>query len=148
MDKLIMEGVTLTPLIIIENAKGDVLHCMKKSDVGFEGFGEAYFSKINKGEIKGWNKHTLMTVNLIVNIGEVLFVIYDGRSESKTYNQFYHATLSIDNYQRLTVVPGLWVAMKGLKKENIILNLANIEHDPDEHRKLDLNSINYNWSKI
>ena len=55
-----MDGVNLTPLKQIHNSKGDIFHAMKKSDAGFNGFGEAYFSTINSGAINGamqsqWN---------------------------------------------------------------------------------------------
>ena len=63
-----MDGVILTPLKQIYNSKGDIFHAMKKSDKGFNGFGEAYFSTILKGEIKGWKKHTRMTLNIIVPV--------------------------------------------------------------------------------
>ena len=72
-----MDGVNLTPLKQIHNPKGDIFHAMKKSDVGFNGFGEAYFSTINQDDIKGWKKHTQMTINLVVPFGEIEFVVYD-----------------------------------------------------------------------
>ncbi|MDQ1298555.1 MAG: hypothetical protein QG558_1094, partial [Campylobacterota bacterium] len=100
-----MDGVILTPLKQIHNPKGDVFHAMKKSDIGFDSFGEAYFSTIHKGDIKGWKKHTLMTLNLVVPIGKIEFIVYD---EQK--HDFFKVTLSQDNYQRLTVKPNLWVA--------------------------------------
>ena len=46
-----MDGVILTPLKKIHNLKGCVFHAMKKSDVGFDGFGEAYFSTVNKNKV-------------------------------------------------------------------------------------------------
>ena len=52
----IMDGITLTPLKQIFNPKGNIFHALKKSDIGFNGFGEAYFSTINQNEIKGWKK--------------------------------------------------------------------------------------------
>ena len=59
-----MDGVVLTPLKQISNPKGDIFHVMKKSDKGFDGFGEAYFSAINKDNTKGWKKHTEMTLTV------------------------------------------------------------------------------------
>lgn len=135
-----MDGVILTPLKQIHNPKGDVFHAMKKSDVGFDSFGEAYFSTIHKGNIKGWKKHTLMTLNLIVPIGEIEFIVYD---EQK--HDFFKVKLSQDNYQRLTVKPNLWVAFKGLGEYNLLLNLASIEHDPNEAQNIELDKIAYNW---
>ena len=136
-----MDGVILTPLKQIYNPKGDIFHAMKKSDHGFDGFGEAYFSTINQGEIKGWKKHTKMTLNLVVVTGEIEFVIYNK-------SNFFNVKLSKKNYQRLTVKPGLWLAFKGLSTENIMLNLASIEHNPDESVNVGLNAFNYNWEAL
>ena len=120
-----MDGVTLTLLKKITHPKGDVFHAMKASDDGFCGFGEAYFSTVNMGDIKGWKKHSEMTLNLVVVTGEIEFVVYDGDS-------FFNVKLSKDNYQRLTVKPNLWLAFRGIGDENILLNLASIEHKSNE----------------
>ena len=135
-----MDGVILTPLKQIQHSKGDIFHAMKASDVGYEGFGEAYFSNVSHDEIKGWKQHTEMALNLIVVIGEIRFVIYDGRT-------FFNVTLSINNYQRLSVSPGLWVAFKGLSPSNMLLNLASIEHKPSESTNMALDGFDYDWSK-
>ena len=76
-----MDGVILTPLNQIHHPKGDIYHAMKKTDNDFGGFGEAYFSTIHKDTIKGWKKHTKMTLNLIVPIGAIEFVVYDENKE-------------------------------------------------------------------
>jgi len=134
-----MDGVNLTSLKQIYNPNGDIFHLMKKSDNGFDGFGEAYFTTINQNSIKGWKKHTKMTLNLVVINGEVEFIIYDD-------NQFLSIKLSPkDNYQRLTIEPNLWVSFRGVGSDNIILNIANIEHNPDEAINIDLEEIEYEW---
>ena len=136
-----MDGVILTPLKKIPNANGDVLRAMKASDKGFVRFGEAYFSCLNQGATKGWKKHNKMTLNLIVITGEIKFVMYDERN-------YYEVILSKDNYQRLTIAPGLWLAFKGLSKKNTLLNLASIEHDSNESESMNLYDFDYNWNKI
>ena len=140
-----IDGLILNQLKIIEHPKGNVLHGIKRSDSGFVNFGEAYFSTINKNDIKSWKKHLKMTLNFIVPIGEIKFVIYDDRTLSKTKGFISAITLSEKKYYRLTVPPDLWVAFKGINKKNLLLNLADIEHDPDEILRCDLNKISYNW---
>ena len=135
-----MDGVILTPLKQIHHPKGDIFHGMKKSDEGFDGFGEAYFSTINQDDIKGWKKHTKMTLNLVVPVGEIKFVVYD--EETK---EFFSVKLSQNNYQRLTVKPNLWMAFQGIGEYNMLLNLASIEHNPNEAINIDLSEINYEW---
>jgi len=135
-----MDGVILTSLKKIVHPKGDIFHAMKQSDLGFNGFGEAYFSNIKKDAIKGWKKHTLMTLNLIVPIGRIKFVIYDAKNQD-----FFTTILSQDNYKRLTISPNLWFAFKGLEQTNMILNLASIEHNPQETETKKVDEITYEW---
>ena len=136
-----MDGIILTPLKQIHNPKGDIFHAIKKSDDGFNGFGEAYFSTIYKGDIKGWKKHTQMTLNLVVPVGKIEFVVYNDKT-----NDFFTVMLSQDNYQRLTVKSGLWMAFRGISENSILLNLASIEHDPNEAINIDLKEIKYVWN--
>ena len=83
-----------------------------------------------------------MTLNLIVPFGEVTFVIYDNRDESSTFGNHIIVTLSASNYQRLTVPPALWLHCAARKeKTSFILNIANMEHDPEEIHRLDLSQI-------
>ncbi|CUU87546.1 WxcM-like domain-containing protein [Campylobacter hyointestinalis] len=135
-----MDGVILTSLKQIYNPKGNIFHAMKNSDIGYSGFGEAYFSTIDQNKIKGWKKHTKMTLNLIVPIGEIEFVIYNEKNKD-----FFSVKLSKNNYQRLTVSPNLWMAFRGIGEYNMLLNLASIEHDPNEAVNVDLDEIQYDW---
>ena len=147
MDKINVEGVLLTPLKKIHHPKGDVFKKKKKSDAGYCGFGEAYFSTIHFQDVKPWKKHLEMTLNFVVPMGEIRFVIYDDREDSLTKNNFFDVTLGSDNYQRITIPPGVWVAFSGVGSEfNLLLNLANMEHNPAEvERKEDLSEIAYRW---
>lgn len=143
-----IEGVILTPLKIIPGDAGDVLHVLKKIESSFHGFGEAYFSTIKKGTIKAWKRHHEMTLNLVVPCGKIKFVLYDDRKDSSTYNEFFEIILSRENYQRLTLPPMIWMGFKGLDDGlNMLLNIANIPHDPEESDRLDVvnNKINYKW---
>jgi len=135
-----MDGVTLTQLRQIHHPKGDIFHAMKSSDIGYSGFGEAYFSTIHKDDIKGWKKHTKMVLNLVVPVGEIEFVVYDEDTK-----EFFSVILSQENYQRLTVDAGLWMAFRGIGDTNILLNLASIEHDPSEAVNIEIEKINYEW---
>lgn len=142
-----IEGVILNSIRVIEHPKGDILHALKKSDSSFSGFGEAYFSTIKYNEIKGWKKHSKMHLNLIVPVGEIKFVLYDSRVESLTYGTFFEVNISKSNYKRLYIPNGIWVAFKGVGPDlNLLLNVANIEHDPLESETKNLNEIDYGWT--
>ncbi len=140
-----MDGLIITPLKQIHHPKGDVLHGMKASDQGYAGFGEAYFSTVNKGQVKGWKKHTKMTMNIVVPMGAVKLVFFDKREKASSFDSFYTVTLSTDNYMRVTIPPNIWVAFQGQAEHNLLLNLASIEHTPDEAESIDLESIHYDW---
>ena len=135
-----MDGIILTPLTQIYNPKGDIFHAMKKTSDGYEGFGEAYFSTINKDDIKNWRKHTKMTLNIVVPIGEIKFVAYNEKVK-----KFFSVKLSQNNYQRLTIKPGLWLAFKGLADFNMLLNIANVEHNTNETESKNLEEFKYEW---
>jgi len=138
-----MDGIILTPLKKISHPKGDILKGITKSDAEFSEFGEAYFSMINQGAIKGWKKHTKMISNLIVVTGEIEFVFHNENTK-----EFFNIKISQKNYKKLTVKSGLWMGFRGVEKHNILFNLSNIEHNPDEVINIDLNKIDYKWSNI
>lgn len=141
-----MDGVSFCPIARIKNDNGDIYHALKSSEKSFDGFGEAYFSSVNFNCIKGWKKHTNMTLNIVVPKGTIKFVVYDDRTNSKTFGNFFTITLSKNNYLRLTIKPGLWLAFQGLEDSlNLLLNIASIEHDPDESINIDLNKFHYEW---
>jgi dTDP-4-dehydrorhamnose 3,5-epimerase len=138
---LISDSIILTPLRRIETQGGDVLHALKCHDCGFFGFGEAYFSWIEHGAVKAWKRHTRMTMNLIVPIGNVRFVFYLGA------DQFRVEEIGEARYQRITVPPGLWFGFQGCAQpRSLVLNLADIIHDPKESERLSQANINFDWS--
>lgn len=137
--------VLLTPLSRIETTGGDVLHAMKQSDVGYAGFGEAYFSWVSAGTVKAWKRHTRMTMNVVVPVGLVRFVFRwvdtDGAEE------FLVEDVGVERYVRITVPPGVWFGFQGLAApQSLVLNIASIPHDPHEVERLALSDVNYPWN--
>lgn len=143
-----IKGIMLTPLKIISGDAGDVLHAMKRTDASFCGFGEVYFSTVNKGQVKAWKRHREMTLNLVAPCGEIKFVLYDDRTESSTFGKIFEVVLSRGNYQRLTVPPMIWTGFIGMGDGlNMLLNIASIPHDPQEADRLSIDDtrIQYDW---
>lgn len=151
MDKMI-EGVYVTPLKQIFHPKGDIFHAVKNTDLGFDGFGEAYFSTIKPLMVKAWKRHFKMTLNLVCIKGEIHFVLYDSREESHSYGQFMEITLSpAKHYCRLTVPPHVWMGFKGIdESDSLLLNIANIPHDPTEQENIPMEEspIVFDWTKL
>lgn len=137
MDQVVVRletGAIVTPLRRIENPKGDVYHGLKATEETFEGFGEAYFSVVHAQVTKGWKRHNLMTLNLIVPVGTIEFQL---RSDDGTIAE--HIQLGENRYSRLCVPPGIWMAFTGVGEGlNLLLNVASIPHDPNEAVNLPL----------
>ena len=88
-----------------------------------------------------------MTLNLIVPVGTELFSFMDVRDGSSTLNQTFKIILSQKPYFRLTVPPGIWFGFKGISNGlNMVCNVADIPHDPNEVLRKDINEIKMDWS--
>jgi dTDP-4-dehydrorhamnose 3,5-epimerase len=141
-----LKGVSLTPLNKILNEKGDIFHALKSTDEIFISFGEAYFSNVNHGAIKGWKKHNKMILNLVVPVGQIKFVLYDDREFSTTFKEFWEVEIGEANYQRLSVPTGIFMSFQGIGlHRNMLLNIASIPHDPTESVNKELSEISYSW---
>lgn len=134
----------LTPLRQIPTPAGPVFHALKATDAGYAGFGEAYFSQIEAGAIKGWKQHARMTLNLVVPVGKIQFRVHDELAAS-----FEDIVLGASEaYARLTVPPGLWLAFGGLHPApSMLLNIADLPHDPAEAVRRDLDAFAWEWAR-
>ena len=54
MEAVNLDDIFVIPLKRVSTIGGDVMHAIKKSDIGFNGFGEVYFSWVDQGAIKAW----------------------------------------------------------------------------------------------
>ena len=145
----LISGVIVSKLRELEAPGGNVYQSMSAMDPGYKGFGEAYFSTINGGEIKSWKLHKRVTLNLTVIRGLVRFVLVDlGLRPNliKGTNEFILGRGL--NYSRLTVPPGLWMAFQGISPgENIILNIIDHPHDPAESERRPIEHFYFDWTR-
>jgi dTDP-4-dehydrorhamnose 3,5-epimerase len=143
MGTVSLDDVQVTSLARIPVEGGDVMHAMKVSDVGYNGFGEAYFSWVGRGVVKAWKLHQHMTLNLVVPVGEVRFVFCTPVIQST----FREERIGGAQYARLSVPPGIWFGFQGLaESQSLVLNIADIEHDPNETLKKEPNEIHFDWN--
>lgn len=142
-----MKQVSLNDIKVIElnkistNKSGEVMHYIKRSDIGYIDFGEVYFSWINYGMIKAWKKHLKMTLNLVVPYGSVRFVFY-----LPDEDKFRIEEIGYKNYKRIVVPPGIWFGFKGIEKEkNLVSNFSDVQHNPNEVMQVDKNKFIFDW---
>jgi len=133
----------ITEEMILKTEKGGVRHIIKETSNGYDKFGEAYLSSIKASSIKGWKKHNKMTLNLMVLLGQIRFVIFEEDRSS-----FHEFLIDSSENTRLTIKPGLWLAFQAIKSDAILINIANMAHDPAEQEIKNLNELNFNWSNI
>ena len=140
-----LTDILVTPLQRIDTVGGDVLHGMKQSDPGYAGFGEAYFSWVSIDAVKAWKRHTQMTMNVVVPVGQVRFVFCCVNPDD--IEEFRVEEIGEDRYVRLTVPPGIWFGFKGLgTSQSLVMNIASISHNPNEAERIELSDINYQWN--
>ena len=147
MERLKGSNPIVTKLQKFEQTNGTVMHGLKVTESSYVDFGEAYFSSIDFQKIKGWKLHKRMTLNLIVACGEIRFIVHAGEEKkgSTKVNPLLDVVLGDCNHSRLTVPPGFWLAFQGVGSgKNILLNIASIEHDPEESINVSLDSFNVN----
>ena len=128
-----IHDVKITPLKILSDSRGSVMHMMRNDSKIFESFGEIYFSTIFKDSIKAWHLHKESTLNYVCIKGAVKLVLFDERPESTTKGKYQEINLSPKNYFLVTIPPNIWNGFKGLHEpESIIANCLSLPHNEKE----------------
>ena len=143
-----IHDVKITPLKIIADDRGKVMHMLRSDDKIFQKFGEIYFSTIYKDSIKAWHLHKESTLNYACIKGSVKLVLFDERPESPSKGKYQEINLSPENYFLVTIPPNIWNGFKGLyKPESIIANCLNLPHNEKEMVRKDHSDkkFNYKW---
>ena len=149
MDIELINGVFFQSINPIVTTGGSVMHAIRHLDNNLPEFGECYFSTCDSKSPKAWKKHTRMICNLFVPVGDVKFVFIDDRNESKDFGKVVEFEVGQTKYGRLIIHPGIWFGFSGISEgKSIILNVANIKHEPAESLRLepDTARIPYKWS--
>jgi dTDP-4-dehydrorhamnose 3,5-epimerase len=133
----VIDGVTLSPLRVIADDRGAVLHMLRGDALG--PIREVYFSEINPGTVKAWKRHRRMTQRLAVPVGRAKFALCDTRPGSSSRGRVVEIELGRpDAYQLLTIPPGVWYGWKNLSASvSMIANCADLVHDPAESEQAD-----------
>ncbi|MCF3627960.1 dTDP-4-dehydrorhamnose 3,5-epimerase [Thalassospiraceae bacterium LMO-SO8] len=140
-------GVIVTPLRIIADARGAVMHMLRADAPQFAGFGEIYFSIVNPGAVKAWKRHREMTLSLCCVSGAIRLVVAD--VDAGMIREITIGPDRPETYALVTVPPGLWTGFTCMGAAPAILaNCASIPHDPAEADTLpaDTDRIPYSWA--
>ena len=143
-----IKGIKITPLKIISDNRGSVMHMLRSDSSNFEKFGEIYFSTIFKDKIKAWHLHKEASLNYACVFGKVKLVLFDGRDKSETKGLYQEIFLSLENYSLITIPPNIWNGFKGLNdNHSIIANCLTLPHSEKEmvRKSYDDKYFQYNW---
>lgn len=145
----LIDGVLVTELRQICDARGAVLHMLRCDAPEFTRFGECYFSEVQPGAVKAWKRHRAQTQNLAVPAGQIRLVMYDDRTASSTYGQLQIVELGRPHaYLRVRIPPGVWYGFACVGATPALLaNCADLPHDPAESDVCPINNaiIPYQW---
>ena len=76
-------------------------------------------------------------------MGEVNFVFHLTNQK----NSFRTENIGEKRYVRLTVPPGIWFGFQGIaSKRSLLMNVADLPHDPNEVLRKSVEEIQYDWS--
>jgi dTDP-4-dehydrorhamnose 3,5-epimerase len=140
----------VTPLKIIKDERGSVMHMLRSDAPHFDRFGEIYFSTVLPGATKAWKRHKKMILNVTVPVGKVHLVAFDGRTQSRSYNKIDEFILGPnDLYALIKIPPLIWFGFQNTGSSAALLaNCTTIPHEQNETEQWDINeaSIEFDWS--
>lgn len=134
-------GVLVTPLKIVKDERGSVMHFLREGREPFTRFGEVYFSTVNPGVTKGWKLHRRSTSNMAVVSGTMRFWVRDERDSSPTkgVTEIHDLAPVEGKYNLLTVPPGVVYAWRSTGDGVATVgNGATLAWEPDESVNLPL----------
>lgn len=141
-------GVEVVPLARIPDERGTIYHMLRRTDPHFLEFGEIYFTSIYREVIKGWHRHSDMTLNYACIWGRIKLVLWDERVDSPSRGVLMERFLGPDDYSLVVIPPGIWTGFKGMEGVSLVANCATHPHDPTRTERLDPFStrVPYDWA--
>jgi len=147
----VIDGVTVTPLRIIADSKGSVLHMIRADSPTFLGFGEIYFSSVHFRSVKAWKRNASATAHFAVPVGEISMALFDNRPTSPTCGHLETLTVGRSQYVLVTVPPKIWYGFQGLTNpEALIVNCLDRQYDASQTDRLEYPSetVPHLWPEL
>ena len=144
-----IHDVSITPLQVISDNRGAVLHSVRSSDKAYIGFVEQYFSEIKKDIIKGWKMNKSIDQIFTVPHGDIKLVLFDNRPKSMTkFNTFEILIGRSTQYSQVKIPKNIWYAFKGISKNvSLVSNLLSLAHEDCLFDTMPLTNslVTYSW---
>ena len=147
-----IQGVKIKKLKVIPDERGRLMEMLRCDDDFFTKFGQVYMTAAYPGVVKGWHYHKIQADNLIIIKGMMKVVLYDDRSNSKTYKEINEFFAGEHNPTLIHVPAGILHGFKCISEtEAICINIPTEPYNyekPDEYR-VDPHSkeIPYDWTR-
>ena len=151
MERRLIEGVHLKPLVAHADERGYLMELLRCDDPIFQKFGQAYVSLNYPEVVRAWHWHEKQTDYWAVVKGMVKAVLYDRRPDSPTHgwvNEFY---LGEHHRVLLVIPPRVAHGYKTIGTEpSLLINFPTEPYNraqPDEFRlPYDTPEIPYDWA--
>jgi dTDP-4-dehydrorhamnose 3,5-epimerase len=147
-----IEGVVLERLTVHADDRGFLMELFNPAhEFWQEPIVYSYCVMIRPGRIKGWGMHRIQADRYAVLSGRVRVVLYDGRTDSPSYQRLAQFHFTEANPGLLRIPPGVWHADQNWgDSEALIANFPTHPYDrdsPDKYR-IDPHSgeIPFDWS--
>lgn len=111
-------------------------------------FKEVWFTKSHKNVIRAMHLQTgLLACEKLVSVvnGEILDVILDVRTKSKTYGKYLSFKLNDTSSKSLYIPKGCAHGYKVLKNNTITMYMSTEIHDPKNDTGIKWDSFGFNW---
>jgi dTDP-4-dehydrorhamnose 3,5-epimerase len=148
----LIEGVKVKKLKVIPDERGRLMEMLRCDDDFFAKFGQAYMTAAYPGVVKGWHYHKIQADNMTIIKGMMKIVLYDDRSNSKTYKEINEFFVGEHNPALIHIPAGILHGFKCISEvEAICINVPTEPYNyekPDEYR-VDPHSkeIPYDWTR-
>jgi dTDP-4-dehydrorhamnose 3,5-epimerase len=128
-----LEGVITRPAKLHVDHRGNLMELVNFSDPFWEEpVVHAYAITVAPGHIKGWGMHRVQADRYVAISGLLRVVLYDGREDSPSFQQFAEFWFSSEAPGFLRIPPGVWHADQNAGSEPCrVLNFPTHAYDPE-----------------
>jgi len=134
-----IEGVVVAPAVVQADHRGALMEAVNFDHPFWEEpVVYAYVFTVAPGRIKGWGMHKRQADRYVALAGRLRVVLYDGRPDSPTFQQFAEFYFADESPGFLRIPPGVWHADQNVGEVPCrVINFPTRPYDrdaPDKYR--------------